>query len=115
MSIGAKRIVSAWILLAVFLSAMVVSLIHRHELSSESFVCADCANHVHHQGHLLDGSSQMDRCLVCQFLCTTYLGAATVVVAFSLFFRGRRVLLFAEMLCGKAVVGRASRAPPQVL
>lgn len=115
MSIGSKRIVSAWILLAVFLSAMVVSTIHRHELSSESFACSDCANHVHHQGHLLDGSLQIDHCLVCQFLSTTYLATATVVLAFSLLFRGRQVPHFAETLCSKTIIGRASRAPPQML
>lgn len=115
MSIGSKRIVSAWILLAVFLSATVISSIHRHELSSESFACADCANHVHHQGHLVDGSLMLDHCLVCQFLCATYLGTATVAVASSLFFRGRQVPHFAEALCCKTVVRRASRAPPQVL
>lgn len=47
-----KRTRSAWLLLSVFVSMMMLSALHRHETAPVvGITCADCVHHVHH-GHL---------------------------------------------------------------
>lgn len=67
------RTVIAVLLLSVALPMTLVVPFHHHETEESALVSCDrCVNHQPHPGHLA-AASQMDNCLVCQFLGVTYL------------------------------------------
>ena len=61
---------SAWLLLAVYVPMVFMSLTHVHyELDSVSTVdCSLCDSNVHHSGHLTSISQHHDDCLFCRLL-----------------------------------------------
>ena len=113
MTISLRRRTAAWILLAVFVPMLVLTLGHHHQMVAENGVaCVDCAHHVPHSGHLQTGSSAVDDCPFCQLSGVSYVAAPSVSIA-----------LFVQSFSVKserpvpAVVGRelfcsVPRAPP---
>ena len=51
-----KRIRISWLLLLVYLPMLIAVTFHHHgeaQGTQADFFCADCAHHVHHDGHLI--------------------------------------------------------------
>lgn len=71
MVIGRK--ISAFILSAVFLPALMLASFHRHEVVPDpsGVSCAGCESHMPHSH--LDGVQHTDECLICQFLTVIWL------------------------------------------
>lgn len=107
-----RRIIST-LLLLVYLAALSCVSFHRHgEGSSDSPECAQCVQHLPHQGHLSAYGGGFTDCVLCQFLTLAWLPALLVVLF--------PVVLFLVSLAkaSKAAVHsefpwqRTSRAPP---
>ncbi|MBO7635095.1 MAG: hypothetical protein J6S89_00785 [Paludibacteraceae bacterium] len=80
LSINLRRILSARLLLLVFLPMMVLSLLHIHE-ESHLLSCDECAHNITHPGHFTEASHQSFDCILCQFLSLPYMMAGVVMVA----------------------------------
>ena len=110
-----KRVVSAWFLLSVFVSMILLSGLHRHDVANTAIDCADCAHHVHHSGHLTADSNNMDDCVLCQFLSLIYTPAAIllVVIPFSLIIQA--IVCSVNLVPCKTDLHRSTRSPPFIL
>lgn len=111
-----KRIVSAWLLLSVFTSMILLSGLHHHEAVMNAAIdCADCTHHVHHSGHFTIDTSHLDDCVLCQFLSLVYTPAVIllVVIPFSLTIRG--ILSNINFEYCKVVLYKSTRGPPFIL
>ena len=75
-----RAAVAAW-LLSVVLPMVLVVPFHHHEEEYSDSECELCAHHQPHEGHLAS-SSQIDNCLICQFLGVSYLPEADASAPF---------------------------------
>lgn len=73
---GQRRRILSFLLLAVFLPAVLASSLHRHP-HEEAFSCVDCH---HESGHLLPGTGGIDDCVLCHFLGLPYIAALAATV-----------------------------------
>lgn len=65
--------IKARVLLAIFVSTIVLSALHRHEsVSTVAADCTECAHHVHHY-HLATATTGIHDCLLCQFITLNYI------------------------------------------
>lgn len=107
-----KRTRSAWLLLSVFVSMMMLSALHRHETAPVvTPTCADCAHHVHH-GHLTTGSVSMHECLLCQFISFSYVAATTLAIALPSASITASLFSQTAFCCQQVGSYRSTRAPP---
>ncbi len=116
MSKERKRIVSAWLLLSVFISMMAVSSLHRHlPVPNATADCIECAHHVHHSGHFTIGADHVHECLLCQLLSLPYLPSTGITV--TLFISLAIVVTFCgtSLICQQACSAKSPRAPPFIL
>lgn len=79
-----KRITTAWFLLSIVVSMIILSGLHHHQpIANTVAECADCAHHIHHSGHFTTTAEHIDDCVLCQFLNLVYTTAtATLLVLF---------------------------------
>ena len=110
-----KRIRSAWLLLLVYIPMLLAVTFHQHgeawTADAETY-CADCAHHVHHDGHLLALQHSLHDCVLCQWQTTPCLSAAPLLWAAVVVLL--RIILRAECspcLCRTNDV-ISTRAPP---
>ena len=108
-----KRDISAFFLLAIYVSILLFSSFHVHSQAlSLSDDCEQCVNHVPHSGHLspVDGAQHV--CLLCQFLNLTFIAATGVAVIIYINVRAKHVIppLTHAVHVIRGVVGL--RAPP---
>ncbi|MCR5270112.1 MAG: hypothetical protein K6D91_03740 [Prevotella sp.] len=76
-----KRIFTAWTLLLVFSSMLLVTSFHIHEREAqEETECSDCVRHSC-QGHLTNVVSWSHDCVLCQFLTLTYVATGAIVIS----------------------------------
>lgn len=110
-----KRTLSAWTLLSIFVSMMMLSGLHRHHIDADVAAdCVECAHHVHH-GHLSAASEHPDECLLCQFISFTYIAATAILLVLPALTTAT-TLLCQSVLRSLFVSGnKSSRAPPYVL
>ena len=110
-----KRIGVTWLLLSVFVSMLLLSGLHRHEVVESAAVdCVECAHHVHHS-HYAASVDHLDDCLLCQFLHIVYTAAVTtVLVPLLILAQHRRFFLNGRTTQGQPSV-LYTRGPPSVL
>ncbi|MBR1792344.1 MAG: hypothetical protein IJ764_01705 [Bacteroidales bacterium] len=113
MTIKAKRIVSAWVLLAVFQTALLATMLHRHQPVAETLSCIDCHDHVHHSGHFSASTLDLHNCLICQFLGISYVDATAILVGFVPANDVRMSGWLTERICNAEPIRHCPRAPPQ--
>ena len=72
----------AWMLLAVFVPMLMMSTFHRHEeVRSAGITCYDCQHHIHHAGHIANGWTSVDGCVLCHFHSLPYILGTEVSIA----------------------------------
>lgn len=111
-----KRIVSAWLLLSVFVSMILLSGLHRHQpVINPAADCVECAHHVHHSGHFTIGADHVHECVLCQLLSLPYLPSTGITV--TLFFSLAVVVTSrgTSPVCRLACTTKSPRAPPFIL
>lgn len=114
MNVKTKRQIASWVLLAVYLPMLFVSLFHIHETSlDDGTTCVECVQHQCH-GHLTQLSDGMHQCVLCQFLTLSYVATAIGVVAFYLSPRRISYALRSQSTCLTACGIISLRAPPAV-
>ena len=73
MKIQRKRCLSAWLLLAIYMPMLSLTLVHHHgEVDLKDVSCTDCTQNIRHNGHFSTGIISLDDCPICQFSSTTY-------------------------------------------
>ncbi|UKK47863.1 hypothetical protein L6475_11675 [Prevotella sp. E9-3] len=110
---NARRHISAVVLLAVYLSMVLLASFHVHPTSLNIVDdCEMCVNHQAHGGHLTSGDSGQHVCLLCQFLTFNYLAVAVAAVVFILTKTPlyRAAFCAAIQLRSRGIIGL--RAPP---
>jgi len=115
MELKAKRNISAWILLALFVPMLIFSSLHIHHENENVQItkCDDCINH-HCSGHLIQHAYEMHSCVLCKFLSLPY---TTVAIATIVFYNNYSIVNNAEhkQQIELAFFGIPSlRAPPVV-
>ena len=80
MRIQRKRIASAWLLLSVFVSMMMLTALHSHQPAASVVDCVECDHHVQHHSHLTADAGHMHDCVLCQFLSLPYIPATAIAV-----------------------------------
>lgn len=79
-----KRVITAWWLLSVFVSMMLLSGLHRHQaVVNPAADCVECAHHVHHSGHFTAAGDNLHECVLCQFLGSPVIPATILAIVFS--------------------------------
>ena len=110
-----KRIRCSWLLLLVYLPMLLTITFHHHGETQgihAYFYCADCAHHVHHDGHLIALQNTMHDCVICQLQSTPYLAPSIVVwVAITVLHLSPRRAFCSPCLC-RAKGVKSTRAPP---
>ncbi len=73
-----KRIKFARLLLLVFLPILLFSSLHVHQNAVSEDVCYECANHLHHSGHISLQTASFHDCVLCQFVILTFVVATAL-------------------------------------
>lgn len=83
MNVRSKERISAWLLLLVYVPMMVAISLHVHVDygNSEEAECVQCANHIHHDGHIDAYSDNVHDCILCQLASLSYVAPSVVAVA----------------------------------
>lgn len=112
MRIQRKRIATAWLLLSIFVSMMMLTALHHHQPTANTADCVECDHHVQHHSHLTAATTSMHECLLCQFLSIPYISAT--VIATMLFATIIRIVPRHRLVCIVNGGGNAlsTRAPP---
>ena len=111
-----KRIVSAWLLLSVFASMILLSGLHHHEAAESATIdCTDCMHHVHHSGHFTADASHMDDCVLCQFISLVYTAATILLVVISFNLTNQVIPSNVNLVCRATNLYKPTRAPPFIL
>ena len=109
----AKRQISSWLLLAVFVPMLLLSSLHIHGyVQTADDECAECVHH-HCGGHIGQQTLSLDDCLLCQFL-TLPMAVATCIVAVTLLINAYR-LTFGQRhdcICTHVLGVVVTRGPP---
>ena len=113
MELSIKRSVSAWLLLAVFLPALIVSSVHVHKDGHEEETeCKQCTHHKVHSSHIAKTHLVMHDCLLCQILHLTFLPSSSTITLCPV----RRIVALApaweQSVADRATAIHAPRAPP---
>ncbi len=79
---GNKQQKVSWIMLAVYVPALLFALFHTHpNLNVEIDICEQCETHQPCPGHITDASVSLHECIFCHFLTLPYVSASTLLLA----------------------------------
>lgn len=109
-----KRLRVAWLLLLVYLPMLLAVTFHHHseaEGNNAVTYCYDCAHHIHHDGHFVNGNTMHD-CAFCVLQSMTYVAPSfaqltTFVVVLNIVYCAICILI---KRCRYDV--KSTRAPP---
>ena len=77
-----RRRATAWALLSVFVSMMMLCGLHRHhDVVNPAADCIECAHHVHHSGHITTADDGVHDCLICHFISLNYTLAEVLAIS----------------------------------
>lgn len=108
-----KGIVSAWLLLSVFLLTTTLSTLHKHLPAADAAIeCVDCEQHVQHHGHLMASTASMHDCVLCQFLSLPFIPATILAIAFLLSFTQKGRFYLCPGTAQKEMSLLCTRGPP---
>lgn len=68
------------LLLLVFLPILMFSSLHIHESVAYEGECYECANHLHHSGHISLQTASFHDCVLCQFVTLSFVVAVLVTL-----------------------------------
>ncbi len=78
-----RRKIAAFVLLAVYMSMLLVSSLHVHAKSFFAETdCEQCLHHQVHNGHLTASDGGQHDCLLCQFLTLSYTAVVVATVVY---------------------------------
>ena len=109
-----KRTWAARLLLLVFLPILVFSSLHIHDYVVAQGDCYECANHLHHSGHISLQTASFHDCVLCQFVSLPFLLALTLVVAVAVAVGTLRLVTSFSLYLSAASSIHAPRAPPVI-
>ena len=104
----------AWLLLAVYIPLLLAVTFHHHsaEEMNPAAYCHDCANHIHHDGHLTATHAFGHDCVLCQLQSLPYIvpsfAGITVLVTVSHLTK----MDACQSLVARSVGILSTRAPP---
>jgi len=76
-----RRRIIAFILLAVFLPAFMLSILHKHTDSALiKEECPQCVHHIPHAGHINAYDGGISECIICHFLCIPFVVVLAAVI-----------------------------------
>ena len=78
-----KADISAWFLLSVVASMILLSAFHFHCDEQPVIDCEQCVEHIHHSGHITMAASSVDDCVLCRFLHTSMIVMAVMALTFT--------------------------------
>lgn len=111
-----KRVTSAWLLLSIFASMIMLSSAHQHQpIADSANDCEECAHHVRHSGHFTMAYEHLDNCVLCQFLNLIYTTTATLTVAIPACLTIRVAASNIDMVICEVRQNDSTRAPPSIL
>ena len=109
-----KSIGVTWLLLSVFVSMLLLSGLHRHEVVESAAVdCVECTHHVHHS-HYAASVDHLDDCLLCQFLHLVYTAAVTTVLVPLVISKENRRCFLSSRIAQEKPSAFFTRGPPSV-
>ena len=112
MNVPAKRQISAWLLLSVYLPMLLLSSLHIHDSGVErEATCHECVQHQCH-GHLSQFSGDLHQCVLCQILTLTYVATAAGAMLFLLPKRLVGYARFSQATCLRSCHSVRLRGPP---
>ena len=109
-----KRTWAARLLLLVFLPILVFSSLHIHDYVVVQGDCYECANHLHHSGHISFQTASFHDCVLCQFVSLPFLLALTLVVAVAVAVGTLCLVTSFSLYLSAAPSIHAPRAPPVI-
>ncbi|MBO4825710.1 MAG: hypothetical protein J5506_00540 [Prevotella sp.] len=116
MNVNRRRILSARLLLAVFVGMLALSSLHHHEHAAQvGDNCYNCHHHLPHAGHLSGASASFHQCVLCQFQSLPYVQPGVVLLSAPSFCLHERTGMVCAMLFGSHAFIHSTRAPPSLL
>ena len=110
----AKRRRSAWILLAVFLPVLLLSITHTHgAIDSQAAECQQCLQHVHHT-HFGATDHCIDNCVLCQMISMAFVPAAALVLTVLSTFLSKNESAATVSPCAGIHLLYSGRSPPRL-
>lgn len=76
-----RRQLTAWLLLAVFVPAVVAAALHVHGDAVVETTCSACVHHQAHAGHLTAAAGCWHDCVLCQLMTSVFTVAAMALLA----------------------------------
>lgn len=108
-----KRTLSARLLLAVFLSLLLLSVLHvHHAVDVAGGSCQECVDHQRHDGHIGVAVAGMHGCVLCAMVSLPFVAAAVVAAVLCGRVAERLQRVRSAVLCGRAVAWCGLRGPP---
>jgi len=108
-----RRIIASAVLLAVFLPAFLISVLHRHpEAVPAAEECAECVHHLPHQGHIGAYHGGISDCVLCQFLGLPFIASIAVAAVLSVVLGNSFYLFTSRPFLQAALRNDNTRAPP---
>ena len=104
----------SWLLLAVFVPMLLLSSLHIHQQVTGEGECYECANHLHHSGHISLQTASFRDCVLCQFVTLTYVSAVAVVFVVAATLHAVQFFFPSVQCLSASHRSRVPRAPPVV-
>ncbi|MBQ7420320.1 MAG: hypothetical protein IJV17_06240 [Prevotella sp.] len=109
-----KRTWAARLLLLVFVPILVFSSLHVHEYAVGEGDCYECANHLHHSGHISLQVASFHDCVLCQFASLPFVAAVAIALVMTV--RALSVVIVnpSSQCLSTACRVKSLRAPPVI-
>ena len=114
MELSVKRVWVSRLLLLAFVPMLLFSSLHVHHQVAGEGECYECANHLHHSGHISLQTASFHDCVLCQFVTLTYVSAVAVVFVVAATLHTVQFFFPSVQCLSVSHRSRVPRAPPVV-